>query len=338
MSRKKMALAALGTILALALGLVVWLLVAKDYAIAEEHVTIEGPRGELHAVLAKPVQDANPHGVVIFVQDRGPNDADTGTYRPIWDAYAKAGFAVLSWDKPGVDGAPGNWLNQTIHDRVSEVQSVISWAYKRPDLDTTRIGIWGEGQAGFVVPEVLAARSDIRFATLVGPSTNWIHDRLFAVRADLTARGDSTTEVAAAVDRRDRFFTLLESGSNYQTYVRSGIDSPPMLAPAFAFAERNFRADAANAVARISTPLLLVLGGEDRAVDITQTESLYRSKMRSDLLTVKTFADATHTITRNQIEYRDDFRVSARTLFAPTSVYAPGYLDTLRIFAKHAIA
>ncbi|WP_040517347.1 alpha/beta hydrolase family protein [Gordonia neofelifaecis] len=319
----------------MALATTVWVLVANDFAIHTERVTIEGPRGELNAVLATPTDNAGPHGLVVFVHGDGPADASRDdAYKPLWDAYAKAGFASLSWDKPGVDGATGNWLDQTMHDRASEVEAAISWAYTRPDLDTTRIGVWGVSQAGWVVPEVLAARNDIRFAVLVGPAVNWLRQGEFNLRAELAAREAPMEEVAAELGRRARQITLLESGADYDTYRRSGVDPEPMTADRWRFVERNFAADATASLSRISVPLLLVLGGDDRNVDVGETESVYRRQIRPDLLTVKRFDDATHSITRNEIEYRDDFRVASRAVFAPSTIYAPGYLDALRIFAK----
>ncbi|WP_231875756.1 MULTISPECIES: alpha/beta hydrolase family protein [Gordonia] len=333
--RKKLALAALGTIAALVLGGTVWILVAGDFAIHEERVTIEGPRGELHAVLATPVNSEGPHGLVVFVHGDGPANASRDdTYKPLWDAYAKAGFATLSWDKPGVGGAPGDWLDQSMHDRETEVEAAVSWAYTRPDIDTTRIGVWGDGQAGWVVPEVLAARNDVRFAVLVGPAVNWLRQHEFALRSDLSAHGAPAPEASAELARRAQRVRLLEEGAGYAAYRRSGIDPEPMPPAQWGFAERNLRSDATASLPRIAVPLLLVLGGDDRTVDVDETESVYRRTVRPDLLTVKRFDDATHSITREGIEYRDDFRVAARTRFAPSSVYAPGYLDALRVFAK----
>lgn len=294
---KKLTLTALGTVMALALATVVWVLVASDFAFTEERVTIEGPRGELNAVLVKPTHGDGPHGLVVFVHDDGPAEADRDdAYKPLWNAFAEAGYASLSWDKPGVNDAPGDWLQQSMRDRAAEVEAAISWAYTRPDLDTTRLGLWGLGQAGWVIPDVLGARNDLRFAALVGPAVDWQHQQEFRARSGITP--EAPTAARRAFDERNR-------GSN-----------------------------SVNSLRRISIPLLLILGGQDRDVDVSETEAAYRRNVRPDLLTVKRFDDATHAITRNDIEYRDDFRVAARRLFAPSTVYAPGYLDSLRIFAK----
>lgn len=335
MSRpKKLTLAAVGVVVAVLLGVTVWVLVANDFRFHEERVTIEGPRGELDAVLSTPAAGDGPHGLVIFVHDDGPADASADdTYKPLWNAYAKSGFATLSWDKPGVDDAPGDWLGQSMHDRAGEVEAAISWAYTRPDVDTTRIGVWGIGQAGWVIPDVLATRTDLRFAVVVGPAINWLDQGEYQLRKKLAAQAAPQAQVRDALDRRSRQVALLRAGADYPTYLRSGVDPEPMNARRWGFVERNFRADAGASLSRISVPLLLVLGGRDRDVDVDQTEAIYRKQVRPPLLTVQRFDEATHAMTVKDIEYRDDFRVSARTVFAPSTVYAPGYLDALRIFA-----
>lgn len=335
MSRtKKLTLAAVGVIVTLALGTTVWVLAVNDVGLHEERVTIEGPRGELSAVLDTPTKHDGPFGVVVVVHDAGPAQARTDRDKSLWNAYAKAGFAILSWDKPGVDGAPGNWLDQSMRDRAAEVEAAISWAYTRPDLDTTRLGLWGAGEAGWVLPQVLATRNDIGFAVLVGPAVNWLRRDLFAVRTDLAVRRATPAEATVELDRRARRVALLESGADYRRYRASGVDPTPMSAAQWRFQVRNFRSDATASLGRISVPLLLVLGGDDRYADVDETESVYRRQVRPTLLTIKRFGDATHRITRKGIEYRDDFRVSARKFFAPASVYAPGYLDALRVFAQ----
>lgn len=334
--RKKLTLVALGTVVALVLGAVVWILVAKDYAFHEERVTIQGPRSELHGVLATPADEDGPYGLVVFVHDDGPVDADDGDdYKPLWDAFAKAGFASLSWDKPGVEDAPGNWLDQTMHDRATEVDAAIAWAHTRDDIDPTRVGAWGLGQAGWVLPEVARARPDLRFMIAVDPAINWLRQDEFAARKEAITAGDSESEIKDASDRRARQVALIRRDADYRTYLDSKVDDDPVSAQRWAFLKRNAGADSTASLASIPVPTLLLLGGRDRSVDVAETDRVYRDRVKPDLLTVKEFPEGTHRMTRNDIEYRGgDIRTAGRSILAPRSVYAPGYLDTLRVFAK----
>ncbi|WOC13211.1 hypothetical protein MP11Mi_23110 [Gordonia sp. MP11Mi] len=331
-----MTLVALGTVVALVLGVTVWILVANDYAFHEERVTIPGPRGELHGVLATPTNDDGPYGLVVFVHDDGPVDADDGErLKPLWDAFADAGFASLAWDKPGVEGAPGDWLDQSMHDRATEVDSAIAWVHTRDDIDPTRVGAWGVGQAGWVLPEVARARPDLRFMIAVDPAINWLRQDEFAARSEAVADGDSDAEVTSAVDRRTKRAALGRRGADYQEYLASRVDEDPMAANRWAFVTRNADSDSTASLKSVAIPTLLLLGGRDRSVDVAETERVYRDRIEPELLTVKEFPEGTHRLTRNDIEYRGrDIRTVGRSILAPKSVYVPGYLDALRVFAK----
>ncbi|GEE03908.1 hypothetical protein nbrc107696_43540 [Gordonia spumicola] len=337
MSRgKKLTLTAIGTVIALVVGVTVWILVANDFKFHEERVTIPGPRGELHAVLARPADTGGPYGLVVFVHGDGPANANRDdTYKPLWDAFAKAGFASLSWDKPGVDGAPGDWESQSMHDRAAEVDAAIAWAHTRSDIDTTRIGAWGVGQAGWVLPEVAHARPDLRFMILVGPAVNWLRQGEFALRTELRADGATPERIADQMARRTKRIALLRAGADYAAYLKSGVDDEPMSEARWGFESRNFRADSTADLATVSIPTLLVLGGRDRDVDVAETERVYRATMPPGTLTVKDVPDGTHSMTRNDIEYHPDgLQAFGRSIFAPRSIYVPGYLDALRVFAK----
>ena len=333
---KKLTLIALATVVALILGVTVWVLVARDYAFHEERVTIAGPRGELHGILALPAGSEGPYGLVVSVHGDGPaNASHDDAYKPLWDEFAKAGFASLSWDKPGVSDAPGNWLDQSMHDRAAEVDAAIAWAHTRDDLDTTRMGAWGIGQAGWVLPEVATARPDLRFMIVVGPAVNWVRQGDHELRSRAAAEGASAEEIADRVARRDRQLDLLRRGADYREYLASRVDPQPMEPARWGFLLRNFRSDSTESLSRIAIPTLLIVGGRDRSVDVAETTRVYRDRVPRDVLTVKEFPDATHSITRNDIEYRpDDIRVAGRRFLAPRTVYAPGYLDVLRVFAK----
>lgn len=103
----------------------------------------------------------------------------------------------------------------------------------------------------------------------------------------------------------------------------------------YGFVLRNFRADATADIHRIGVPTLLLLGSADRNVDTAETARVYAAQMRPGLLTEQTFPGATHSLTRDDIEYRStDPRVIAQAVVAPRSIYAPGYLDRLTAFAE----
>ena len=106
-------------LLIVGLGAAVYADHANQYDIKEERIAFQDGAQRLDGVLAKPTNGRGPYGLVILVHGDGPKNAtNDGFYRPHMEAYARAGFATLSWNKPGIDGTPGDWLDQSMEDRA----------------------------------------------------------------------------------------------------------------------------------------------------------------------------------------------------------------------------
>lgn len=341
-------LGVLAVVVVVVLGGFVWIVRANTFDYDESKVSIPvadalsaggttpdaHTAGRLEGVLTTPKGHEGRFGLIVLVHGDGPANATRDdAYKPLSEAFARAGYATLAWKKPGVDGAPGDWLSQSLADRGAEVAAALDWAGQQADVDPTRIGAWGISQAGWVLPSIAARRPDLRFLILVGVAVNWLEQGEFNLRADLNASHATEEERVDALDRRDRTIALLERGVDYRTYLESNVDDPPMTADRWGFVRRNFRADATADIASIAVPTLLVLGGADRNVDTEDTARVYRARMRTDLLSERPFPGATHSITRDNIEYRaSELSVLARAAFSPRSIYARGYLDALAEF------
>ncbi|KXO90245.1 hydrolase [Tsukamurella pulmonis] len=348
MNKKQWALVVIALVAALTVPLGVRIAVANTFAFDEQRVSIPvtdalaaggtaadaHTGGRLDAVLTTPKGTTGRHGLVVFVHgDGAANASRDDAYRPLWEAFAKAGYATLAWNKAGVGGAPGNWLDQSLADRGAEVAAALDWARTRPEIDPARMGAWGVSQGGWVLPPIAAKRPDLRFLVLVGAAVNWLRQGGFNLRSDLRDASDQERQQVLA--RRAANVALLERGATYREYLESKVDGEPMSEDRYGFVLRNFRADATADIHRIGVPTLLLLGSADRNVDTAETARVYAAQMRPGLLTEQTFPGATHSLTRDDIEYRStDPRVIAQAVVAPRSIYAPGYLDRLTAFAE----
>ncbi|PRH80429.1 alpha/beta hydrolase [Streptomyces solincola] len=311
-------------------GLVVW---QNTYDLREEAVTVRHGGRTLHGVLALPEQGKGPFPLVVFVHGDGPVDATHETfYRPMWEAFARAGYASLSWHKPGVAGAPGDWLDQTMADRAREAVDAIAWARRRPDVDGDRIGLWGASQAGWVLPKIAAEDGRIRFAIAVSPAVNWHRQGRYNLLAELRRDGASDAEVATALRRRETGLKLLARHAAYEEYLRVVGDPQGMTAARWRFVSRNHTADAsADLPALRGVPVLLVLAGHDVNVDTAETEAAYRRLLPGPKLRVAHYPDATHALLRHDVE-SSPLRLTMTALCRPRALFAEGFLDDQRRF------
>lgn len=327
---------ALGCVVALLVSGGTWVLYANDFAYRQERVTIPGPQQPLEGVLTLPKTGDGPFGLVVFVHGDGPADATRDSfYKPIWESFARAGYASLSWNKPGIEGAPGNWLNQSMQDRAAEVTTAIDWARKRSDIDPRRIGGWGVSQAGWVLPEAAVQRPDMQFIILVGVAINWLRQGEYNLRADLALRHAPQSELDEALARRNRTNHLLDDNASYEQYVATHLDSSPMSPDRWGFIARNYQADISATLPKIKVPVLLELGEGDVNVDVTETERVYRELVSPNLLTVQKYPHASHNIVKEDLENNGDSpKTLGVALFAPRQLYAPGYLDNLQRYVR----
>ncbi|MFE4481159.1 MULTISPECIES: alpha/beta hydrolase family protein [Streptomycetaceae] len=310
-----------------------WVVYQNEYDLTEERVTVTGGRQPLQGVLARPTGGHGPYGLVVFVHGDGPVDATHDTfYRPLWEAMAKAGYATLSWDKPGVNNAPGDWLDQSMQDRVDETLAAIRWAKAQPGIDPNRIGLWGASQAGWVMPKAARQSPDVRFVIAVGTAVNWLQQGRYNLLAELGERHASPAETAAAVARSDRNLAALRAGSTFEEYRAAGGDVDGLTPERWAFNKRNHLSDATEDLAALRVPVQLVLGGRDVNVDSDDTEAAYRRLVTTPgLLHVLRFPDSTHNMVPKDVE-DSELRSTFLAVAAPRSLFTPGYLDGMRNF------
>ncbi|MEU4562715.1 alpha/beta hydrolase [Actinoplanes sp. NPDC023936] len=322
---KKIALPVLAVLLLAGVAVV---LLGNDYRIDETRLTIPTAGGSLDAVLAGP-REGTARGLVVMIHGDGPVEAThDGLYRPWFEAAADAGFATLSWSKPGVGGSTGDWLGQSMADRAAEASAAIDWARTQPGIPTGTLVLWGASQAGWVLPKVAAARDDISAVVAVSPAVNWLRQGRYNLLAELAHDGAGPAERDRAVAVSDHTRRLLEENAGYHTYRSSTRDAAPMDAARWDFVRRNYRSDAtADLLALSATPVtvLLLLGEHDRNVDVAETEATYR-RILGDRLTTARF-DAAHSMARPAMEDSAPLGLATGVVW-PRALLADGVLGT----------
>lgn len=310
-------------------------LVGNSYRFDQRAVTIPGPDGDLAGVLTLP-PEGTPRGLVVMVHGDGPVEATQGgLYSPWFEGAADAGFATLSWSKPGVGGSDGDWLSQSMDDRAREVSAAIDWAQARDDIPTGTIVLWGASQAGWVLPKVTRDREDIDGVVAVGTAINWLRQGRFNLLAEVEHDGANAHERESAIAESDHTRTLLERGASYEEYLASTASADPMTEARWWFVRRNVDSDAtADLAASAATPIPvhLMVGTYDRNVDVTETEETYRSTFGPSLTV--THVDGAHSLARPAMEDNDLVGLLTATVW-PRALLAPGAIDDYTAFLSH---
>ena len=153
----------------------------QDQALAQQYIqTIKyrnlvidlGKGVKTHAQLTLPAVGKGPFPAVLLVSGSGANDKNetlgfvhkTGPKppMPLWQTaqyLSERGFAVLRYDKRGVDGNftivdKNIWANTTINDLIQDSKKALNVLVQQPEVDPKRISIIGHSEGTAIAPRV----------------------------------------------------------------------------------------------------------------------------------------------------------------------------------------
>lgn len=309
----------------------------NNYQMDEKKVTIHTSAGMLTGTLVTPKEYTGKLGLVVFVHGDGPqNDSYDGGYRPLWEKLAMSGYASLSWNKPGINGSTGNWLDQGMEDRKQEVLEAIKWARQIPEIDAGKIGLWGASQAGWVIPKVLRDDQEIAFSILVAPAINWISQGRYNTRAEMKAEGYSDHEIAAREQQSDKILALLDRHAPYEDYLATVDTEDPMSRDRWGFVQKNYQSEATNDLKYNQRPVLLILGGQDQNVDVNNTREVYKQIINPTLLSIRYYPNTGHSMIKESIASSTTL-TNLTAIFFPRQLMIDGYLEDITTFL-HSVA
>jgi pimeloyl-ACP methyl ester carboxylesterase len=146
-----------------------------------------------------------PHtlpGVVIL---QGSTANGRRDYRFFADYFARAGFAVLVFDKRGHGGSGGAYLAATYEDLARDATAALARLRAEPQVEPSRVGLWGLSQGAFIAPMVAAHAESLAFVVAVsapGLPIGLCSAYQDSVRLRAAGFGVAEAQHAAALDRR----------------------------------------------------------------------------------------------------------------------------------------
>jgi len=272
-----------------------------------------------------------PFPVVLFVHGDGPADR-TGNmfFPPVMERMLSAGFATFAWDKPGTgestpeldEGDPN-----LRHQRAQILLDAIELMKSRPDIDPTRIGVWGGSQAGYVIPIALTQTEDIAFVICVSCAGESGNDEMGYQVMALGLCQDMPKEKSA---ERDRLLKELDQNRSYETYAgylayRKSMADLAALVPVSldnwpVTSEETWQANPIEdegvwnpvpVFSQAKIPVLAIFGGQDRQLDPLQAAFAYRkalSEAGNPKNQVEVFPNADHLMLTSKTGCPDELQ------------------------------
>ncbi|KAA9000464.1 lysophospholipase [Affinibrenneria salicis] len=269
--------------------------------------------------------------VVLIIHGDGAQDRWSGDgYIPLVKFLVEQGIAVFSWDKPGVGTSTGNWLAQTMPDRAEEAALALKKLKEQPELKRSRAGYLGFSQAGWVVPHAgQLATPD--FVVLAGAAINWRNQGIYYTGQRLKSEGFTAVNIQNAqrieAETFDRQFT--EEAAARPCLSRCTRQD---------FERRNSRADATKNISEMHTPVLILMGENDRNVDPDETITVWARTLPVDTpRCIRLVANATHGLLRSkwfnyQLPSQLPLWKQGVFLLSGKYAYSPGALDAISLW------
>lgn len=175
-----------------------------------EEVAIQSGPVRLAGTLTLP-RGRGPFPAVVLLHGGGAADR---SFQWVPAFFARAGVAVLAYDKRGVGGSSGDWRSASQADLAGDALAAVDALRTRPEVDAGRIGLYGSSNGGWTAP-LAASLAPGKIAFVIARAASGLPERenvVFEMESDLRHAGYGDDVIAAARALHLRDMALVRSG------------------------------------------------------------------------------------------------------------------------------
>ncbi len=301
-----------------------------------EEITFKHKQNSLSGHYLDATNGKPAKAVLLFVHGDGamPYDAE-GYYNIIWAPLRESGYAIFSWDKPNVGNSSGNWLDQSMPDRQSEVLAAIDLVQNKYHFTHKNTGLVGFSQAGWVLPALANNTSKIGFMVGIGFATNWIEQGKYYTNTKHQLAGKNKNQIAAALDDYTKEISFFQKSPSYSEYLKFA-EEEAMTKKRYQFVLKNFKSDASHDYSTIEIPSLFLWGVNDLNVDAKHEFEWWQTN-NNKFVTTKLIANASHVMLNAKSFDRQGFGVKQwiKLMWFGQDALAPEFLPAMLTWLDH---
>ncbi|MFI6041374.1 alpha/beta hydrolase family protein [Nocardia sp. NPDC051321] len=323
----------------------------EPFPYKSEDVTYRSGDITIAGTLTKP-EGSGPFPAVLLITGSGPQDRNEELmgHKPfllVADTLTRSGYAVLRSDDRGVGGTGGKLDDANYTDLSNDAAAGVGFLRGRPDIDPTRVGLFGHSEGGYLAP-LVASRPDsgVAFAILMaGPGVPGADVLVEQTRLIAAAGGAPADEVDTQVRQTTELAAFLKAGDLAgakdaarkqnaalppekrapESEVDAGIT--PNLAALVAY-------DPAPALKALRIPVLAFYGGNDLQVPPSQSEQPMRDNLAADPdATVHVFPGLNHLMQPTKTGLPSEYSSIETTISPEVLTFVTGWL-TQRVQPK----
>lgn len=224
----------------------------------------------------------------VIIQGSGRSDRTNQWARAIAEELVRAGVAVLLTDKRGSGASGGDWQTAGFDDLAADALAGVAALRARADVDSTRVGLVGLSQGGWIAPLAAARSPHVAFVIDVsGAAVSYAEQSFHEMGNTARQAGLSDAGVAEVLALNRAAGEYLVSGG-WDAYERArqralGTEARPVAegfpardARIWTFLRKVFAYDPMPYWIVLRQPVLVVLGADDERDNVPVAASVQR--------------------------------------------------------------
>lgn len=258
-------------------------------AIASRDVIIDREGVKLTATILTP---ENAHGMgAVMIAGSGP--ADRGMIRKAAEKFASSGITVLIYDKRGSGDSTGNWMTSSLTDLAGDARAALE-TLSEQEASLIKTGFWMHSQGNWVAVRAMEIGAEPDFLIAVsGGGASPREVETYNYRLKLLHY--SSAQQKAGMALVDKYFAYLGgeiSRADFEALIADVSDQPWYENLGFILVSESNRSnwawvanwDPAEQTAARGAPTLVMLGGLDHAIPLSQTVEDWNSQLTGGLI------------------------------------------------------
>jgi pimeloyl-ACP methyl ester carboxylesterase len=252
-------------------------------------VNFEDGTNHLAGILVKPVTSGSCPAIIL-VHGSKPVDRDSnGAFVALREHLAAQGYAVLSYDKPGVGESTGDWTRQSFYDRAHEVASALRFLRTRSEVDSGYVSLCGGSQAGWVMPIVPKFVNKVAFiVSISGAAVPVFEQERYRIEHQLRADKFADRQIEQALMIYDRRLEMIRQGASIEqvSHMQNEAEHEPWfcylgdISPEdLGFFAKNYDFDPVPFLRQVRCPFLGIWGELDTYVPVERSMIITRDAL-----------------------------------------------------------
>jgi dienelactone hydrolase len=170
-----------------------------------------GKSPTLAGTLYLPLGQAKPRPAIVIAHGSGEQDRQgyASIIALMAQRFARAGMAVLTYDKRGVAESDGDFTSAGFDQLAADASAGLVYLRSLPQVDAARTGFGGSSQAGWVVAKAIEKGADPAFTMLVGAAGAALtveEQNIYNTEVRMRCAGIAVSDVKLATDQQQAFF------------------------------------------------------------------------------------------------------------------------------------